>query len=112
MLKLYLNSVNLRQNPREMSRTLETLMVTLAGFSAGIVFGLLLSPKSGKENREWIGKQTDGAKHWVEDHGSKIVKEGEERLHKISSNVKEIIPDLYEATESIRFEDEELEEDA
>ena len=95
-----------------MSRSLETLMVTLAGISAGVVFGLLLSPKSGKENRKWIGKKTGGAKHWVEDHGSKIVKESEERLHKISSNVKEIIPDLYEATESILFEEEEFEEDA
>ena len=95
-----------------MSRPIETLLATVAGFSAGIVFALLLSPKSGRENREWISRQTGEAKHWVEDHGNKIVKEGEERLHKISSNVKEIIPDLYQATESILFDEEELEEDA
>lgn len=95
-----------------MSRSIVTLLATVAGFSAGVVFGLLLSPKSGKENRQWVGKHTGEARHWVEDHGSRMVKEGEERLGKIASNVKQIIPDLYEATESIIFDDDDMEEDA
>ena len=95
-----------------MSRPIETLIATIAGFSAGVVFALLISPKSGLENRKWVSKHTGEARNWMEDHGSKIVKEGEERLSRISNNVKEIIPDLYQATESILFEDEELEEDA
>ncbi len=95
-----------------MSRPIETLLATIAGFSAGVVLAMLISPKSGKENREWISKHTGDAKNWVEDHGNKIVKEGEERLQKISTNVKEIIPDLYEATEAILFDEDELEEDA
>ncbi len=95
-----------------MNRTLGTLLATVAGFSAGIAFGLLLSPKSGRENRKWISQQTGDAKNWVEDKGSKLVKESEEKLSKISKGVKKAIPDLYEATSSILFEEEELDESA
>ncbi|GAB5409778.1 MAG: hypothetical protein BalsKO_21430 [Balneolaceae bacterium] len=94
-----------------MNRSLGTLLTTLISFSSGLVIGLLLSPKSGKENRKWISEHTDGARYWVEDRGSKLLKESEQRLSKITKGVKEAIPDLYEATSSIVFE-EELEENA
>lgn len=95
-----------------MNRSLGALLTTMLGFTTGIVVGLLLSPKSGKENRKWISEQSGEAKHWVEDRGSKLVKESEQKLSKISKGVKKAIPDLYEATSSILFEEEELEENA
>ena len=88
-----------------MSRGIGTLITGLVGFAGGVVAGLLLTPKSGKENRKWI-----------EDKSYKILEDGEKKIDEVSKNikrsVKENLPDLYEATEILQFEDEELEEDA
>jgi gas vesicle protein len=88
-----------------MSRGIGTLITGLAAFAGGVVAGLLLTPKSGKENRQWI-----------EDQSHKILEDGEKRIGEVSNNikrsVKENLPDLYEATELLQFDDEELEEDA
>lgn len=88
-----------------MSRGIGTLLTGLVAFAGGVVTGLLLTPKSGRENRQWI-----------EDKSHKILEDGEKRLGAVSKNikknVKENLPDLYEATEILHFEDEELEEDA
>lgn len=88
-----------------MSRGIGTLLTGLAAFAGGVVAGLLLTPKSGKENRQWI-----------ENKSHKILEDGEKRIGEVSNNikrsVKENLPDLYEATEILHFEDEELEEDA
>tara|TARA_R110002126_G_scaffold4515_3_gene23805 strand:+ start:8627 stop:8893 length:267 start_codon:yes stop_codon:yes gene_type:complete len=88
-----------------MSRGIGTLLTGLVAFAGGIAAGLLLTPKSGKENRQW-----------VEDKSHKILEDGEKKIGEVSKNikrsVKENLPDLYEATEILHFEDEELEEDA
>jgi len=87
-----------------MSRGIGTLLTGLAAFAGGLVTGLLLTPKSGKENRQWI-----------EDQSHKILEDGEKRIGEVSKNikrsVKENLPDLYEATELLQFDDEELEEE-
>lgn len=95
-----------------MKRTLGTIVLSALGFSAGMVAGILLAPKSGKESRKWISEHTDGARNWVGHQGEKLIKESEDRLKKIQEGIKDSIPDLYEATEDIHFEEEELEEDA
>jgi gas vesicle protein len=88
-----------------MSRGIGTLLTGLAAFAGGVVAGLLLTPKSGKENRQWI-----------ENKGHKILEDSEKRIGEVSKNikrsVKDNLPDLYEATELLQFDDEELEEDA
>jgi len=106
---LYINSVNLRLKNREMNRSLGTLLTTIVGFSTGVIVGLLLAPKSGKENRKWISSHTGEAKNWVEHNGTRLVKESEQKLNKIASDMKKVIPDLYEATSAILFVEEELE---
>ncbi|MEQ9309153.1 MAG: YtxH domain-containing protein [Balneolaceae bacterium] len=95
-----------------MNRSIEALLTTVVGFTTGIVIGLLLSPKSGKENRKWVSEHTGEAKNWVENRGGKLVKESEHKLGRITKGVKKVIPDLYEATSNILFEEEELEENA
>lgn len=88
-----------------MSRGIGTLLTGLVAFAGGVVAGVLLTPKSGRENRQWI-----------EDKSHKILEDGERKIDAVSKNikrsVKENLPDLYEATEILHFEDEELEEDA
>lgn len=74
---------------------------------------IITNPTNRKENRQWIHDQSEDAKHWLEEKGSKILDESERRLgevsKKVKTSVKENLPDLYEATESLEFDDEELE---
>lgn len=93
-----------------MSKSLNVIITTVVSFSAGFALGLLYAPQSGKDSRKWIGEHTNEAKHWMEEKGHHLVEESEKKLEKISEGIKEAIPDLYEATESIYFEDSDLED--
>lgn len=93
-----------------MNKVLGSILAATAAFSAGVITGLLLSPRTGEENRKWLSDQTDEAKTWMEAQGHKFIEESEKRIDTISKSLKESIPDLYAATESIHFEEEELEE--
>lgn len=93
-----------------MSAKGDTLLALVGGFIAGAITGLLLAPKTGRESRQWISDHTGEAKDWVGSQGTRIIKESEERIKNISKEVKDVIPDLYEATSDIHFEDDELED--
>lgn len=91
-----------------MSKSVLTIFTALTSFSAGVVVGLLIAPRSGKENRKWIGEHTSEAKHWMEEKGHHIIEESEKKLEKISEGIKESIPDLYAATESVLLDEEDV----
>ncbi|MDR9418714.1 YtxH domain-containing protein [Gracilimonas sp.] len=98
-----------------MKKGIGTLLFGAAAFTGGIVAGLLLTPKSGKENRRWVKDQSDETKRWLEIKGRKIKNDSEKRIDRVSKGIKKTVkdslPDLYEATEDISFsEEEELEE--
>ena len=93
-----------------MNKIVGSFLAATAAFSAGLVTGLLISPRTGAENRKWISEQTDEARAWMEAKGHEFIEESEKRIQSISKNLKETIPDLYAATETIHFEEEELEE--
>lgn len=87
-----------------MKRGIGTLLFGATAFAGGIIAGLLLTPKSGKENL-----------HWLEAQGRKLKKDGEMRIDKVSKGIKKTVkdtfPDLYAATEDLDFsEAEEIEE--
>ncbi|MFN1836213.1 YtxH domain-containing protein [Balneola sp. MJW-20] len=91
-----------------MDKRLAILLSGVVGIAGGVITALLLSPKSGRENREWIADQTEGTKLWLEEKGKNIREEGEKRIDRISRGVKktldENLPDLYKATEKMKFE--------
>lgn len=98
-----------------MKRGIGTLLFGAAAFTGGIVAGLFLTPKSGKENIRWVKDQTDETKEWLESRTRKLKKDSEKRIDRLSKgikkSVKDSLPDLYEATEDIHFtEEEEIEE--
>ncbi|RNC79278.1 MAG: YtxH domain-containing protein [Balneola sp.] len=93
-----------------MSSKGDALLALISGFIAGTITGLLLAPKSGRESRQWISEHTGEAKDWVESRGTRIIKESEQKIKNISQGVKDALPDLYEATSDIHFEDDELED--
>lgn len=93
-----------------MNNNIGILLATVSGVAAGVIIGILLAPKSGRENRNWVTKQTGDAKDWVGHKSNQIVKDSEQKLATIANGLKQSIPDLYEATSSISFEEEEIEE--
>lgn len=95
------------------SNTKLGLFLAVAGsFAGGLVIGLLLAPKSGKENIDWIARQTDDMTDWIDKKGKEALESTEKQLHSISDNirtsVKKNIPDLYSATEGLSLEEEDL----
>ena len=91
-----------------MSKSITTVFVALTSFTTGVVVGLLIAPRSGKENRKWVGDHTTEAKHWMEEKSHHLIEESEKRLEKISEGIKESIPDLYAATESVLLDEEDV----
>lgn len=95
-----------------MSRGIGTIFAGLLLFAGGVVTGLLIAPGSGKENRDWLQDNTKEAKRWAEKQGSRLIEEGEKKLSKVSGDIKKTvrktIPDLYEATADIMFDDDDF----
>lgn len=98
-----------------MKRVLGTLLLGATTFATGFIAGLLLTPKSGKENRKWVSDQSKDTKHWLEEQSHKLKEDSEKRIDRVSKGIKktmkDAVPDLYEATEALHFsEEEEIEE--
>ncbi|MFA5668222.1 MAG: YtxH domain-containing protein [Balneolaceae bacterium] len=96
-----------------MNKGLGILLTGVVAFTGGLVAGALLAPKSGKENRLWLQDNTKDAKKWVELKGSQLLEQGERRINQVSKDlkrtVKNAVPDLYEATSHLHFDDDDLE---
>ncbi|MEX0845842.1 MAG: YtxH domain-containing protein [Balneolaceae bacterium] len=87
-----------------MKRLIGTLIFGTTAFASGLIAGLLVTPKSGKENRQWLENQS-----------RKFKEDSEKRIDRVSQGIKKTmkdsVPDLYEATENLDFtEEEEIEE--
>lgn len=98
-----------------MKRGIGTLLVGATAFAGGVLTGLLLTPRNGKENLKWVKDQSEETVEWLETTGRKIREDGEKRIDRFSEGIKKTmkdsLPDLYEATEDLEFsEDEEIEE--
>ncbi len=86
------------------SNKLEIILISLASFATGLAVGLLVSPMSGKENREWLQDQADQATDWLDEKGQEAIRSTSKKLRE----VKETIPDLYSATEDLNLDDDDL----
>lgn len=98
-----------------MKKGIGTILVGATAFAGGVLAGLILSPKSGRENVKWVKDQSEETKQWLETTGRKLKEDSEKRIDRFSEgikkSVKDSLPDLYEATEDLDFtEDEEIEE--
>lgn len=99
-----------------MNRGIKNLLLAFTAFSSGFITGLLITPKTGKENRKWVSEQSKETKDWLEDKSSKIVRESEKRIDRVSKGIKKTVedslPDLYEATEDLDFPESEEDSDS
>jgi len=86
------------------SNKLEIILISMASFATGLAIGMLVSPMSGKENREWLQDQADQAADWLDEKGQDALRSTSKKLRE----VKETIPDLYSATEDLDLNDDDL----
>ena len=95
-----------------MNTSFKIILTAATSFAGGYLIGLLTTPKSGRENREWISNNAGEARHWIEEKGHAFKEESERKIDEVTStikkSVKDSIPDLYEATEEISLNDEEV----
>lgn len=82
-----------------------SLLLATGSFIGGVTFGLLLTPKTGRQNRAWVYDQAGELSNWIERHQKTFDTKGRLKLNHIRRNVhdglKQNIPDPYEATEHI-----------
>lgn len=92
--------------------SLRSLLLATGSFIGGITLGVLLTPKNGRETRNWVSSQASDFSGWLGKHRKIARHKGESELKNIRQNVHEglrrNIPDLYEATEHIDLGDHGL----
>lgn len=76
-------------------------LLTAGSFIGGAAIGLLLAPRSGKENRSWIRENASGLTVRSDIWGRDALRTFRDRL---KSELRYNVPDLYEATEFIDLE--------
>lgn len=63
-------------------------MKTLIGIAAGFVAGILLAPKSGRENREMIKQESNNVKAQAEDRLAELLEQGKTKYNEMLNNLK------------------------
>lgn len=94
-----------------MDTSFKKLISSVIAFATGVTAGILIAPKNGKDNRKWVLDHAGEARSWMGAKGQKLLDRSEERLKKISEGVKGAIPDLFEATAEMHFDEEHQEQD-
>ena len=93
-------------------RVLEIAAISVASFAAGLIAGMLLAPKSGRENRAWVNDRVSSLGEWVNETGQKSVqvarKELGELRHKVKRGIDHAVPDLYAATQGVELKERDL----
>lgn len=79
-------------------------VVAVASFVGGVAVGMLLAPKSGKENRAWLKHKSGEVKDIVVEKGAKVIRKAGEKIE----HLKENIPDLYAATEGLHLKENDV----
>lgn len=95
------------------SKSTTTILLATAGaFFTGLAVGLLISPRSGRENRKWLKEQAGEITDWVDEHSRDALHATEDKIQHFASDVKKRIknniPDLYADTEHIHMNESEL----
>jgi gas vesicle protein len=96
----------------ENSTKLGSIVIAATTFCGGIAAGLLLAPKKGETNRRWISKKAKNLNYWLHRHRRNLANKSTKELNRlrnhIQQGVKNNVPDLYEATESISLNNDEV----
>ncbi len=96
-----------------MSKNTVGIILAAAGaFVGGVALGMLLAPKSGRENREYLRKSTVDLADWLENQSRDVQSKASKRAHEVAENVRKSVkknfPDLYDATDSLSMNDDDV----
>lgn len=101
----------MREFMRRKSKITSIVLAT-SSFIGGMAVGLLLSPRSGAQNRSWLADNTSELKKWIEEQrqaaSDKSNKELQEFRRNVQQGIRQNIPDLYDATEHIDLSKNEI----
>lgn len=88
------------------------VLATTGAFFTGLAVGLLVAPRSGKENRRWLKQQAGDITDWVDYQSKEALNRTENKFNHLKADVKtrikNSIPDLYEATADFQLDESEL----
>lgn len=89
-----------------------SFLLAATSFIGGLAVGLLLSPRSGDQNRTLFLKNASRLAHWIDDQHKRARNTTSKELQNFRQNVqqgiRQNVPDLYEATENIDLSDKEI----
>jgi gas vesicle protein len=85
-------------------KTLRSIVLVTGAFATGVITGLLISPGSGRDNREWINQNAKEAGDWIDKKSREAAAKGEKKVHeyseRIKKGVKDSISNISEATKN------------
>lgn len=94
-----------------MSRKTHFLLLTTS-FLGGLATGFLLSPKKGEQNRAWLSESALGLNRWAKLQRYLAERKSSRELQKLRKNIqqgiRQNIPNLYEATDTIPLSDTKI----
>lgn len=96
----------------ERKSNIRSIFLATTSFIGGVAVGLLLSPKSGDENRMWLSDHTTELANWIDDQRKSAKDKSNKELQRFRKNVqqgiRQNVPDLYEATENIDLSNNDI----
>lgn len=91
-----------------MKTVLKNTLIAGSSFTGGLLAGFLLSSKKGDATLQVIQEKISDASQWLSNYGRHAAYRSEANLRKLSSTLKNPLPDLYSATESFCLNEEDL----
>lgn len=96
----------------EKKTKISSIFLATTSFIGGVAVGLLLSPKSGDENRIWLSEHTSELTDWLNDYRRSAKDKSNKELQRFRKNVqqgiRQNVPDLYKATEDIDLSNNDI----
>lgn len=80
--------------PNNLNKIIKQVSVVASSIGAGVVAGLMLAPKSGKETREDIKTKLDDAKDAIETKGTDLKNEVTEKTDELKKEFKSKVDNI------------------
>lgn len=88
------------------NNALRNIILVSGAFAAGVITGMLLSPKSGEDNRDWINQNAKKASDWVDRQSREAVNRSEKALQEYSDRLKkefkDSVSEIQKASEKLK----------
>jgi gas vesicle protein len=88
------------------NNALRNIILVSGAFAAGVITGMLLSPKSGEDNRDWINQNAKKASDWVDRQSREAVSRSEKALQEYSDRLKkefkDSVSEIQKASEKLK----------